>query len=127
MNRRSLTAASKRNNCVLFNKDYIFFNKMGRIKVKVEGVLTMEGLSYFELGGGGTIHNSHEKQIVIKNKNFELLTKIKDADLFCKVAMYHASCRKTFIRNSVAWRSSSPLLMITRTKWRKRTEQHLVR
>ena len=40
-----------------------FFNKMGRIKVRVQGVWTTEGLSYFEFGGGGTI-----QVIAIKNK-----------------------------------------------------------
>ena len=54
MNRRSLTAANKWNDGVLFNKDCIFCNKMDRIK---------------------------------------------DVDLFSKEAMYHASCRKSFIRN----------------------------
>ena len=97
MNKRSLTLANKSNDGVLFNKDCIFCNKMGRIKVRVRGVWTTEGLSYFEFGGGGTI-----QEIAIKNKNFELLTRIKDVDLFSKEAMHHASCRKSFIRNPSA-------------------------
>ena len=44
MNRRSLIAASKRNDGVLFNKDCIFCNKMGKVKVRVQGVWTTEGL-----------------------------------------------------------------------------------
>ena len=55
MNRRSLAAANKWNDGVLFNKDCIFCNKMGIIKVRVQGARTTEGLSYFEFGGGGII------------------------------------------------------------------------
>ena len=66
MNRRSLTAANKWNDGLLFNKDGIFCNKMDRIKVRLRGVWTREGLSYFEFGGGGTI-----QEIAIKNKNFQ--------------------------------------------------------
>ena len=55
MNRRSLTLANNWNDGVLFNKDCIFCYKMDRIKVRVRGVWTTEGLSYFEFGGGGTI------------------------------------------------------------------------
>ena len=79
---------------VYFSIKIVYCNKMGRIKVRVRGVLTTEGLSYFEFGGGGTI-----QEIAIKNKNFELLTRTKDVDLFSKEAMHHASCRKSFIRN----------------------------
>ena len=86
MNRRSLTAANKWNDGVLFNKDCIFCNKMGIIKVRVQGARTTEGLSYFEFGGGGII-----QEITIKNKNFELLLRIKDINLFSKEAMYHVS------------------------------------
>ena len=49
MNGRSLTAANKWNDGVLFNKDCTFCNKMDIIKVRVQGVGTREGLSYFEL------------------------------------------------------------------------------
>ena len=55
MKRRSLTLANNWNDGVLFNKDCIFCYKMDRIKVRVRGVWTTEGLSYFEFGGGGTI------------------------------------------------------------------------
>ena len=58
---------------------------MDRIIVIVQGVWTMEGLSYFEFGGSGTI-----QEIAIKKGNFELLTRIKDVDLFSKEAMYQA-------------------------------------
>ena len=51
----SLTAANEWNDGVLFNKDCIFCNKMDKIKFRVKGVWTMEGLSYFEFGGGGNI------------------------------------------------------------------------
>ena len=91
MNRRSLTAANKWNDGVLFNKDCIFCNKMGIIKVRVQGARTTEGLSYFELGGGGSI-----QEITIKNKNFELLLRIKDINLFSKEAMYHVSYLESF-------------------------------
>ena len=77
---------------------------MDRIIVIVQGVWTMEGLSYFEFGGSGTI-----QEIAIKKGNFELLTRIKDVDLFSKEAMYHASSRKSFIQNPSAWRKSNPL------------------
>ena len=40
-------------------------------KVRVQGVGTTEGLSYFEFGDGVTI-----QEIAIKNENFELLTRI---------------------------------------------------
>ena len=72
MNRRYLAAANKWNDGVLFNKDCIFCNKMDRVKVRVRHVWTTEGLSYFEFGGGGTI-----QEIAIKNKNFELLTRVR--------------------------------------------------
>ena len=49
MNGRSLTAANKWNDGVLFNKDCTFCNKMDIIEVRVQGVGTREGLSYFEL------------------------------------------------------------------------------
>ena len=91
MNIRFLTVANKWNDGVLFNKDCIFCNKMVRIKVRVRGVWNCE------FGGGGTI-----QEIAIKNKNFQLLTIIEDVDYVrgcCKEAMYHASCRKSFIRN----------------------------
>ena len=52
MNRRSLTAANKWNDGVLFNKECIFSNKMGRMKVRMQGVRATEGLSYFEFGCG---------------------------------------------------------------------------
>ena len=81
MNRRSLPAANKWNDGVRFNEDCIFC----RIKVRVQGVWTAEGLSYFEFEGGSTI-----EEIAIKNKNFELLTRIKNVDLFSKEAMYQA-------------------------------------
>ena len=45
MNRRSLTLANKRNDGILFNKEYIFCDKMDRTKVRVRGVWTTEGLS----------------------------------------------------------------------------------
>ena len=45
----------------------------------MRGVWPTEGLSYFESGGSGTI-----QEIAIKNKNFELLTRIKDVDLLSK-------------------------------------------
>ena len=48
----------------------------------MRGVWTTEGLPYFEFGGGGTI-----QEIAIKNKNFELLMRIKEVDLFSKEAM----------------------------------------
>ena len=114
MNRRSLIAANKWNDGFLFNKDCIFCNKMDRIKVRVRGVWTRERLSYFEFGDGDTI-----QEIAIKNKNFELLTRIKDADLFSKEAMYHASCRKSFIQNPSAWRSSNPLTIDNQKKMEK--------
>ena len=69
MNIRSLTAANKWTGGVLFNKDFIFCNKMDRIKVRVQGVWTKEGLFYFEFGGGDTT-----QEIGIKKENFELLT-----------------------------------------------------
>ena len=75
------------------------------------GVWTTEGLPYFEFGGGGTI-----QEIAIKNKNFELLTRTKDVDLFSKEAMHHASCRKSFIRNPSTWRSSNPLTIDNQSK-----------
>ena len=81
------------------------------IKVKVQGVRTTEGLSYFEFGSGGTI-----QEIAIKNKNFELLPRIKDINLFSKEAMYHASCRKSFIRNPSRWRSSNPFTIDNQNK-----------
>ena len=93
MNRRSLIAANKWSDGVLFNKDCIFCNKMDRIKVRVQSVWTMEGLSHFEFGGGVTV-----REIAIKNENLELLTRIKDVDLFSKKTMNHASCRKSFIQ-----------------------------
>ena len=49
MNGRSLTAANKWNDGVLFNKDCTFCNKMDIIKVREQGVGIREGLSYFEL------------------------------------------------------------------------------
>ena len=64
---------------------------MVRIKVRVRGVWNCE------FGGGGTI-----QEIAIKNKNFQLLMIIEDVDYVrgcCKEAMYHASCRKSFIRD----------------------------
>ena len=70
-----------------------------------------EGLSYFEFGCGGSI-----QEIALKNKNFELLTRIKHVDLFNKEAMYHASCRKFFIRNPSAWRSSYHLTIDNQNK-----------
>ena len=73
---------------------------MDIIKVRVQGVGTTEGISYFEFGGGRTI-----QEIAIKNENFELLTK-----------MYHASCRKFFIWNPSAWRSSNPLTIDNQNK-----------
>ena len=77
----------------------------------MRGVWATVGLSYFEFGGGGSI-----QELAIKNKNFELLTRIKDVDLFIKEAMYHASCRKSFIRNPSAWRSSNPLTIYNQNK-----------
>ena len=94
MNRRSLVLANNWHDGVHLNKDFMFCSKMDRTKVRVWGVWTTEGLSYFEFGGGGTV-----QEIAIKNKNFELLMRIRDVDLFSKEAMYHASCRKSFIRN----------------------------
>ena len=96
---------------MLFNKYYIFCNKLDIIKVRVQGVGTTEGILYFEFGGGGTI-----QEIPIKNENFELLTKIKDIVLFSKETMYHASCRKFFIWNPSAWRSSNPLTIDNQNK-----------
>ena len=81
---------------------------MDIIKVRVWGVWITEGLSYFEFGGGGSI-----EEIALKNKNFELL---KDVDLFSKEAMYHASCRKSFIQNPSAWRSSNHLTIDNQNK-----------
>ena len=104
MNRMSLTAANKWNDGVLFNKDCAFSNKLDRIKVRVQGVWTTDGLSYFEFVGGGTI-----QEIAIKNENFQRLTRIKDVDLFSKEAMYCSSCRTSFIWNPSAWRSPNPL------------------
>ena len=84
---------------------------MDRIKVRVQGVWATEGLSYFEFGSGGTI-----QEIAMKNKTFELLTRIKDVDLFSKEAMYHASYRKSFSRNPSAWWSSNPLTINNQDK-----------
>ena len=80
-------------------------------KVRVQGVGTTEGLSYFEFGGSGTI-----QEIAIKNKSFELLLRIKDINLFSKEATYHASCRKSFIRNPSGWRSSNSLTIDNQNK-----------
>ena len=52
----------------------------------------------------------------MKNKTFELLTRIKDVDLFSKEAMYHASYRKSFSRNLSAWWSSNPLTINNQDK-----------
>ena len=84
---------------------------MARIKVRAQGVWTTEELSYFEFGVGGTI-----QEIATKNENFELLTKIKDVDLFSEVVIYHVSCRKSFIRNHSVWRSSNPLTIDNQNK-----------
>ena len=78
---------------------------------KGKGVWTTEGLSYIEFGGGDTI-----LEIVIKNENFKLLIRIKDADLFSKDAMYHANCSKSFIRSPSAWRSSDPFKIDNQNK-----------
>ena len=87
---------------------------MDKIKVRVQGVWTTEGLSCFEFGGGGNI-----QEIAIKNKSLELLTRIKDVDQFSKEAMYHASCKKSFIWNSLACRSSNPLTIDNQKKMEK--------
>ena len=70
----------------------------------MQGVWTTQWLSYFEFRGGGIIQD-----ITINNKNFELLTRIKVFKLFSKKAIYYDSCRKSFIRNPLAWRSSNRL------------------
>ena len=61
----------------------------------MQDVCTMEGLSYFEFGGDVTV-----QKITINTENFELLTRIKDVDLFSKEAMYHASYRKSYYLES---------------------------
>ena len=52
----------------------------------------------------------------MKNKTFELLTRIKDVDLFSKEAMYHASYRKSFRQNLSAWWSSNLLTINNQDK-----------
>ena len=62
INRRSLTAANKWNDGVIFNKNGIFCSKLNRKKVWVQCVWKMEEISYFEFWGVGNI-----QEVVIKN------------------------------------------------------------
>ena len=61
INRRSVTAANKLNDGVIFNKNGIFWNKLNRIKVWVQRVWKMKEISYFEFWGVGNI-----QEVVIK-------------------------------------------------------------
>ena len=78
----------------IFNAICIFCNKKEKKKIYSKGLWTTECLSKFEYNGGELV-----KVCAEKNNDFELLTKIKDQDLFAREAQYHPSCRKEYTRN----------------------------
>lgn len=85
---------------VLFAKDCIFCNKVGRIQKKKYGKSISENTSVFDMGGGKTI-----QKIAEEKGDEELLTRIRGKCLSSVEAHYHASCRKQYTRSAGLGRS----------------------
>lgn len=80
---------------VLFAKDCIFCNKVGRIEKKKYGKSISENTSVFDMGEEKTI-----QKIAEEKGDEELLTRITGKRLFSVEAHYHAACRKQYIRSA---------------------------
>ena len=87
----------------LFQPNYIFCKRYGRIGVKKQNVWTSEGLTNFEREGGPTII-----KIAGKKGDEELLTRIRGEDLFARKVKYHNPCRMRY-SVSTKWQSDNIL------------------
>jgi len=71
---------------IIFKGDCIFCNREGRKEVRKKSVVSSEGLSKFEMGGGVTILRVAEEK-----KDEKLLRRIRGLDFFACEAQFHSS------------------------------------
>ena len=99
--RKSSSSASFES--VLFQKDCIFCNVLGHIRVIVAGSWIHQQTSKFEYGGG-------QKVITVATEKDDhlLLTRIQGRqDLFAREAHFHPACRKKYTADPTLWNSSN--------------------
>ena len=96
------TSRPKRNlsDKAIFSPDCIFCNQISPKKVKKQNAWTTEKLCFFEIDGWYSVCDLAEKE-----KDEELLRRIRGVDLYAAKAKFHRSCRCSYLQDPKKWRS----------------------